>query len=265
MNDTMTPKVDLSVIMPSLNEERNIAEAMAACLRAFGEFHISGEIIVVNDGSDDATGRIIEEWRKKEPRIKMITHERPRGIGASFWDGVDAASGYSVVMLPGDNENDPREIFQYHGILKHVDIIIPFVYNKEVRSLFRNGLSYLYRFIVNTTFHVYFNYTNGTNLYRRSVLSELKYRSSSFFFQTDILIRLAKEGYLFAEVPCRLQTRKGGVSRASSFPSFVQVVRGYVRLVKDIYWSKDHAALNYSSDSATKARRELNPPNGRLR
>ena len=88
-----------------------------------------------------------------------------------------------VTMLPGDNENDPWEILRYRRLLEHVDIVIPFVFNKEVRSVFRNALSFIYRFIINTTFLVNFNYTNGTVLYRKSILKELYYRSTGFSFK----------------------------------------------------------------------------------
>lgn len=252
--------LQLSIIMPALNEEANIANALASSLRAFDEFRITGEIIVVNDGSTDATERIVSEQAKRDPRVRLIAHDRPHGIGASFWDGVDAAQGASAVMLPGDNENDPREICRYHALLDHVDIVIPFVYNKSVRSLFRNALSFAYRFIINTTFGVYFNYTNGTNLYRTSILRELRRRSTGFFFQTDMLIRLVKKGYLFAEVPYRLGVRKGGVSRAATFPSFLQVVRGYIRLVRDIYWNGSNARPSiHASNSATLRRDPVMP------
>jgi glycosyltransferase involved in cell wall biosynthesis len=248
--------IELTVVMPALNEEKSVSKAISECVEALDEYGIAGEIIVVNDGSTDGTGRIAAEWSKRDPRVSVIVHDRPRGIGGSFWDGVDKARGAAVVMLPGDNENDPREIFQYQGILDHVDIVIPFVYNKTVRSLYRNTVSFLYRFIVNTTFLVYFNYTNGTNLYRTSILRELDQRSTSFFFQTDMLVRLVKKGYLFAEVPYRLRTRKSGVSRSATFPSFVQVVRGYIHLVKDIYWGESGMTWSaHTSDSVTRVRR----------
>ena len=126
-----------------------------------------------------------------------------------------------------------------------------------MRSLYRNALSYLYRLIINTTFMVNFNYTNGTNLFRTSILRELDKRSTSFFYQTDMLIRLVKKGYLFAEVPYRLGIRKGGVSRATTFPSFLQVAHGYLRLLKDIYWDESDGLLAvHSADSATKVRRQ---------
>ena len=190
-------KVFVSIVMPALNEEKNILAAINNTLKSFDDYGINGEIIVINDGSTDNTRYLVEDLIKKDSRIRLINHDRPQGIGASFWDGVDNSNGDMVTMLPGDNENDPWEILRYRRLLEHVDIVIPFVFNKEVRSVFRNALSFIYRFIINTTFLVNFNYTNGTVLYRKSILKELYYRSTGFFFQADILIRTAKRGVSF--------------------------------------------------------------------
>jgi glycosyltransferase involved in cell wall biosynthesis len=245
----------MSIIMPALNEEANIRDAIGDTLTAFDDFGIAGEIVVINDGSTDRTGELVAEVMAAEPRVRVVTHEKPYGIGASFWDGVKHARGEHVVMLPGDNENDPWEILQYHRLLEHVDILVPFVFNKQVRSLFRNALSFFYRFIINTTFLVYFNYTNGTVVYRRKILEELDFHSQGFFFQTDILVRLVKRGYLFAEVPYRLNARANGVSKAVSFPSFLRVARGYLRLVQDIYFdAKGKLSRDYAAGSQTARR-----------
>ncbi|OGS08970.1 MAG: hypothetical protein A2270_04700 [Elusimicrobia bacterium RIFOXYA12_FULL_51_18] len=246
---------EISVIMPALNEERNIGAAMANTLLAMDDCSLKGELVVINDGSRDRTSEIVREQASRDARVRLIDHPAPCGIGASFWDGVEAARGSAVVMLPGDNENDPWEIFRYYPLLTHVDIVIPFVFNKQARSLARNALSFFYRFIINTTFLVNFNYTNGTVIYRRSMLRGLKRHSTGFFFQTDILVRSVKEGYLFAEVPYRLGARSSGVSKAVSFPSFIQVVRGYLRLVADMRASGSAREAAFPADSQTAARR----------
>ena len=252
----MENDIQVSVVMPSLNEAANITDAINNSLQAFRDAGIRGEVVVVNDGSTDDTGVLAQQLAAANPgQVQVLRHETPQGIGASFWDGVDHARGEIAVMLPGDNENDPWEIFRYYRLLEHVDMVIPFIYNKEVRSLFRNALSFAYRFIINTTFLVYFNYTNGTVLYRKSILKELPYRSTGFFFQTDILIRLVRQGYLFAEVPYRLGLRKTGVSKAVSFPSLLQVVKGYIRLVRDQYFQKHHET-HFTGDSQTFKRRQ---------
>ncbi len=245
----------LSVIVPALNEAGNICQALTRIFKALEYFKIDGEVIVINDGSFDQTQVLVEEKSAEYPgRIRIIKHSATKGIGASFWEGVDLAQGAAIVFLPGDNENDPQEALRYYKLLEHVDIIVPFIFNRRERPLFRNMLSLLYRFIINTTFSVNFNYTNGTVLYRKSVLQQINHRADGFFFQTDILIRLVKKGYLFAEVPHKIGTRKKGVSKAISFPSLFQVVAGYFKLVQDYYHRQMNQDLNYSSDSQTAAR-----------
>jgi dolichol-phosphate mannosyltransferase len=251
----MTEDIEFSIIMPALNEEKNINLAILNSLEALDHFGINGEIIAINDGSTDGTEALIYSNIKRDPRVRLITHVKPMGIGASFWDGVDQARGKFVVMLPGDNENDPLEIFRYHALLKSVDIVIPFVFNKHVRSAYRNVLSWIYRFIINVTFLVNFNYTNGTVLYRKALLDELGFRSSGFFFQTDILVRTVKRNYLFAEVPYRMGMRSQGISKAITFPTLFQVIQGYLRLVRDIYRpTPEKAPKSHVSGSQTAKR-----------
>jgi glycosyltransferase involved in cell wall biosynthesis len=247
----------ISVLMTALNEENNVKSAISNVLQAFDDFNVDGEVILINDGSTDATQQIVEKIMLDDKRVKIIRHNKPIGVGASFWEGVDNSSGDIAVWFPADNENDPWEIFRYNELLNHVDMVIPFVFNKEVRSVYRNLLSYIYRFIINTTFLVNFNYTNGTVLYRKSILKELDHRSSGFFFQTDVLIRSVKKGYLFAEVPYRLGSRNEGISTAVSFPSLLNVTKGYMKLITD-YYLRNYNKKNkqYADGSLTSARKK---------
>lgn len=245
----------LTIIMPALNEEKNILSAIDDTISAFKELNIKGEIIVVNDGSTDSTAFAAGKKIEEHPNVvRMITHSAPKGIGASFWDGVDNARGEAVCMLPGDNENEPREILRYLCLLENVDIVIPFVFNKTSRSLSRNIISFLYRFIINSIFFISLNYTNGTVICRKSLLKSLNYRAGGFFYQTDILVRLIKQGYLFAEVPYRLRGRHSGKSKALRLGSFIKVVKGCLRLFADIYCKKEKKEKKFTSDSLSLKR-----------
>jgi dolichol-phosphate mannosyltransferase len=251
----LNKSISLSIIMPTLNEEDNVHDAINETLRSFDNAKLNAEIIVVNDGSKDKTLEIIEKICKKDPRVRVISHDTPKGIGASFWDGVNNSNKDSICMLPGDGENDPSEIIRYLGLLSHVDIVIPFVFNPQVRPLWRSALSWIYRWAVNTTFWVNFNYTNGTILYRKKVLDELNHKNPGFFFQTDILIRSIRRGYLFAEVPYRLGLRGSGSSKALSYPSFLGVIRGYLVLVRDFYFYKNcKFNASFGSNTSTALR-----------
>jgi len=110
-----------------------------------------------------------------------------------------------------------------------------------VRSFFRNALSQTYRQIINTTFRTAFHYTNGTVLYRKAILEEFTCNSRGFFFQTEILIKAVRRGYLFAEVPYRLDPRSSGSSKATSFRSFLNVCKGYIELIREVYFTDDLA------------------------
>jgi len=160
-------------------------------------------------------------------------------------------------LFPADNENYPKETLRYFKLFYDVDMVIPFVFNKEVRPLCRNIISGLYRFIINSTFSTSLNYTNGTVLYRKSILKCIRYRCRGFFFQTDLVIRLIKKGYLFAEVPCRLGTRKEGTSKALSFSSLYRVMRDYLKLARDYYFTaKFKRDMDFPEDSLTYIRRK---------
>lgn len=228
-------RLSLSVIMPALNEENNVISAIERTLSAFDHCKIEGEIIVVNDGSTDNTGVLVENKAQREKRLRMIVHTTPQGIGASFWDGVKEARGDVVTMFPGDDENEPLEALRYFNLLENIDIVVPFICNKGVRSKRREKLSSLYTSVINLTFGTRLNYTNGTVMYRKSILCDLELNSKGFFYQTELLIKTIKKGYLFAEVPNLLRKRESGTSKAISFRSFCTVVKGYFQLMREMF------------------------------
>jgi glycosyltransferase involved in cell wall biosynthesis len=236
--------IDLSIIIPALNEEENISRAIRDTLKAFSEYGLKGEIIVVNDGSTDETAKIVDDLAGSEitHRIRMVHHTTPQGLGMAFRDGAMEARGNVVAFMPGDGENDPGEIMRYFRLMDQVDMVVPFVYNKEVRPKIRNLISTIFRMIVNLTFGVNFNYTNGTVLYRRVILDSNPNQSRGFFFQTENVVRAVWSGYLFAEAPYRLEVRSGGESKAISWKSLAEVMRNYLSLVKEIYFSPEKKA-----------------------
>jgi glycosyltransferase involved in cell wall biosynthesis len=243
----------ISVIMPSLNEEKNLEQAVQNVIGALDRCGVRGEIIVVNDGSTDETGRIAEDLGEQHRFLSVLHHEKPQGIGASFWDGVQSAKAEIVTMMPGDGENDAAETLRYLPLLDHVDIVVPFVCNKEVRSGRRRALSAVYRWIINLSFGLSLNYTNGTVMYRKCVLDGMTLRSRGFFYQTELLIKSIRKGYLYAEVPYALGGRATGDSKATTLASLLRVMRNYFAMMLDVYMKSD-GGEGVSPDSVTALR-----------
>lgn len=225
----------LTVVMPCLNEEDNVAAAAQTTLSAFDRKGVEGELIIVNDGSTDRTVEIARALQLQDRRVRLINHPTPQGIGASFWDGVQAASGDFCTWIPGDNENDPDDVLRFFYMANDVDIIVPFIHNMEVRSISRRFISALYRLIVNISFGTTLNYTNGTVIYKTAILRDTRLNSSGFFYQAEILIRLIRAGYLYAETPQFLGSRGAGKTKALTLKSFMEIFKGYLMMVWEVH------------------------------
>lgn len=243
--------LQVSVVMPALDEEVNLERAVRDTFHAFASLGIRGEIVLINDGSNDGTGKLAERLQGELGQIQVIHHNSPHGIGSSFWEGAQRATGDAVIMLPGDAENDPLEILRYLPLLDQVDMIIPFVFNGETRSLRRRLLSKVYKAVINLTFGMLLNYMNGTVIYRRSVLRSLNLRSTGFFYQTELLIKGIRRGYLYAEVPCALGKRAAGKSKAVSLRSLRRVTSDYLNTIYSVYFGDEGGGAVFPLDSAT--------------
>lgn len=247
---------DISVVMPALNEEANVERAVVETFDAFDRLNIKGEVVLVNDGSRDGTAEIGERLKLRYPNLNLINHRVPHGIGGSFWEGAHAATGDVVTMLPGDGENDPIEILRYLPLMKEVDIVVPFVYNVEVRGRQRRWVSRIYKAIINLSFGMLLNYMNGTVMYRKTVLQSLNLNSRGFFYQTELLIKAIRMGFLYAEVPYALGTRSTGKSKALTLKSLVKLSKDYLLTVYSVYFVNRRQAIDYPRQCVTGQRRE---------
>lgn len=230
----MNTEAPLSIIMPCLNEARNIESAIVASLRQFDDRNIEGEIVVVDDGSTDDSPKIIARIAASDRRVRILTKDKTEGIGRAFWDGTEVANYPFVVMIPGDNENDPSEVFSFYHLVADVDIVIPFILNAEIRSISRRLISSIYRLIINISFGATLNYTNGLVIYNKEALKSVTLVSTGFFYQTELLIKLLRRGFLYAEVPQFLSKREGGKSKALSLKSFLDLSWSFICFVVDV-------------------------------
>jgi glycosyltransferase involved in cell wall biosynthesis len=100
---------DLSVVIPARNEAENIRgllDGIVAALDGVAPF----EVIVVDDGSTDATADAVRAAGAADPRIRLLRHPRSAGQSAAVHSGVRAARGRIVCTLDGDGQNPPEEL-----------------------------------------------------------------------------------------------------------------------------------------------------------
>lgn len=99
----------ISVVVPVHNEAENIAPLIAEITAAL-EGSVDFEILYIDDGSTDATSVILQELRRKEHRLRVLSHKESCGQSAAIRTGVEASRGAIVATLDGDGQNDPADI-----------------------------------------------------------------------------------------------------------------------------------------------------------
>ncbi len=105
----------ISVIVPVLNEEENIAGLIEEISRAAESTPIS-EIIYVDDGSTDGTYEVLRSLKSKYSALRILRHDRRCGQSAALWAGVKAASNNLIATLDGDGQNDPADIARLYDL-----------------------------------------------------------------------------------------------------------------------------------------------------
>ncbi len=252
---TQNAIIELSVIMPCLNEEYNVASAIESTLKAMRDFHIKGEIIIIDDGSTDHTLDVAKFYGQKHKEIIIVKHSRNLGIGESFRHGIKISKGRFITMIPSDNENNLTENLRYFALCKDVDIIIPFIVNTDLRSRSRRAISTLYNLIINLSFGINLNYTNGTVIYNKKLLDATHTKSSGFFYQTELLIKLIRSKFLYAEVPHMLSARQSGKSKALTCKSFLKVMLNFFSLIIEIHIQRKSGRRDYQYPDGTATMR----------
>lgn len=104
----MAGEPSLSVVIPAHNEADSIATLLAEVIRVI--VPIAGEVVVVDDGSTDATAAMVEHVATALAAVRLVRHARNAGQSAAILSGVRAARAAWIVTLDGDGQNDPADI-----------------------------------------------------------------------------------------------------------------------------------------------------------
>jgi glycosyltransferase involved in cell wall biosynthesis len=114
---------DISVVIPLRDEERNVLplhEQLTAVLRSLG---MAYEIILIDDGSEDATFARLTEVHARDPHVRVVQFTRNFGQTAAFVAGFARARGQWIVTMDGDLQNDPADIPRLLEIARDYDVV----------------------------------------------------------------------------------------------------------------------------------------------
>jgi glycosyltransferase involved in cell wall biosynthesis len=201
---TVADILDLTIVVPCLNEEKNIVPTLDTISSAMSELNYSYEIIVVDDGSMDQTAAIVKEYAQAHLQLPIHLHQNPRnrGLTRSYVDASFLGRGKYYRLVCGDNAEPKESLLAIFSQLGAADMIIPYQ-DVTGKSAFRRGLSRVYTILVNSLSGNRIRYYNGCALHLRYNVMRWGPYSFGFGFQAELITRLLDEGATYIEVPVK--------------------------------------------------------------
>jgi glycosyltransferase involved in cell wall biosynthesis len=219
-------QVDLTIVIPCLNEEGNIAATLDTVASAMRELPHTYEILVIDDGSTDRTAEVVDRYSEAHQDIPIRLHKNPgnRGLTRTYVDGAFLGRGKYYRLVCGDDVEPKETLRAVFGHLGQADMIIP--YHEEVpgKSKFRRRLSKVYTSVVNALSGYQIKYYNGMAAHLRYNVMRWGPYSFGFGFQAELITRLLDEGATYIEIPVvAVHQEKAGGNSALNLKNFLSV------------------------------------------
>ncbi|MBI4062733.1 MAG: glycosyltransferase [Elusimicrobia bacterium] len=219
VQDKIKNHPSFSLILPFYNEEKVAGAVIENYWQSLKKENLSFELILVNNGSGDHTGAILQDWVNSHPEDAQIVQiQTNQGYGWGILQGAAAATGRWLVMAPGDGE------------LGAGDLISALVMTERVQALAAKGkrisrsdgmVRSLVSKIYNGIFHLLFPRVaiDDINGWPKVIARDLWYSlglvSKDWFIDAEIILKLTKRNIPIMEAPFAMQRRKGGSSHVA--------------------------------------------------
>lgn len=250
----MPPPVSLTVVVPAFNEadalDRNLAEVRDYLARDAADF--DWRMLVVNDGSRDATGAIAEAFAAKWPGVDVVHHATNRGLGTALRTGFAATASELVVTLDADLSYGPAVIGRLARAWRRTGaaLVLASPYHPAgrvrrvpvVRQVLSRGANQVLRRASAGRLHTF---TGMVRLYTRELLSELKLDAAGPEIHLQVVHQAMEIGARVAEVPAALEWRVPRPGRLQSG----QVLRQVTRV---LHWAGRFRRLSSDRRQVTK-------------
>jgi glycosyltransferase involved in cell wall biosynthesis len=198
----------VSVLVPAKDEAENLPEFLRQCAVALPSIGVPFDVVVVDDGSRDATAEVLAGLAAEYPFLRVVTHLRQRGIADALRSAADAAGGDVLVFYPADLQYHPEDIPRLvEPILDgRADIVTGTKQGKYEKAFVSNVYNTLCRWL----FGVRVADLNSVKAFRRDVLAHVPLRPDWHRFMVVIA---AVDGFRLTSVPVPLYPRTAGVSK----------------------------------------------------
>jgi glycosyltransferase involved in cell wall biosynthesis len=244
----------LSVFFPAYNDSGTIASLVITALRTASKLTPNYEIIVVNDGSTDATSQILDELARVYSHLRVVTHEVNRGYGGALRSGFAAASNDIVFYTDGDAQYDPSEMeLLWPKMTANVDLVNGYKISRS-DPWHRIVIGRIYHHTVKTLFGLHVRDVDcDFRMLRRSIFDRVHLEKNSGVICLEMMKKIQDAGFRIVEVPVHHYHRAHGQSQ---FFNFRRVIRTGIDVLKLWYAlvvrQTHHRSVEAGADDAAR-------------
>jgi glycosyltransferase involved in cell wall biosynthesis len=208
----------LSVFFPAYNDSGTIASMVIRAVQAASELTPDYEVIVVNDGSQDATPEIIDELARTYPRVRAVHHPRNRGYGGALQTGFRSATKDLIFYTDGDAQYDPAELRDlWARMTPEADLVNGYKISRS-DPLHRIVIGRLYHHIVKLLFGLTVRDVDcDFRLMRRRIFERINLEKTSGVICLEMMKKITDGGFRIVEVPVHHYHRAFGKSQFFNF------------------------------------------------
>lgn len=225
MNERMTSSPNVTVIIPTYNEARNLPQVVEKIETIFSELNLEGSIVVVDDASPDQTGIVADSLSRRYTNMFVLHRKRKMGIGAAYRDGfkyaLEMLAPDYLIEMDADGSHNPKYISDLlKGIeLMGSDLVIASRFSKGGgtnvnvgRKLVSIGANLLARLFGGLKIK---DATSGFRIYKASAVGQLTFERArtGYDFQVESVFSCVRRGLKVTETPFIFEVRRKGKSK----------------------------------------------------
>lgn len=245
----------LSVFFPAYNDAGTIASMVVQAVLTARALTPNFEVIVINDGSKDATPRVLDELARVYPEVRIVHHVKNRGYGGALRSGFDTASKEFIFYTDGDAQYDPTEMaLLWNRLDGTVDLVNGYKISRS-DPFHRIVIGRLYHHTVKTLFGLKVRDVDcDFRMMRRSIFDKVRLEKSSGVICLEMMKKIHDAGFRIAEVPVHHFHRAYGKSQFFNFPRIWRTGLDVLRLWHQLVVRREHLKGDAAQTSTAQVR-----------
>lgn len=226
----------LSIIVPVYNEQDGISDALTTIRDVADQYLSTFEMVIVNDGSQDNSQALIDQFVKTEKRASSFPKAKNEGIGSAIRTGISKCQYEYILPLPVDCPLEGDSLLNFLETIESCDIVVGVRPRRVGYSTRMKINSKVFHFLISVLFKVNHTDYNWIHMYRKNIFDKgkIEITSDSLLMLAEVLIKANRMGYRIKEIEVAQRERLTGTATASKLITVIKTIREIFRLHRTI-------------------------------